>query len=274
MGQTARSEAKDGSRIRPRPRRARSGEVRGRRGGRVDRLARALGLRAWTSVCLLALLPFTASCNLQELGLSLKTLARGLGDAGQSTAGVAGLEVRFAQNDVADAALRQEIVHYLRRYPTGLSRIEEVNLADGILQASRESGLDHRMLMALMRVESRCSNWAISPKGAMGLMQLMPATGRRMARELSLPWAGSASLFDPVTNVQIAARYLSKLRGRYGDMGLALMAYNRGPGALESGEPLDPNQDGYVTKVLSQYQRLIRQSGVAHADRGKSAPSA
>ena len=268
MGQTARSEARNRMRGRRRRFPAPEGGMRAPRAQSIGRL------RFWTGACLLALLPFSASCNLQELGFSLKAIARGLGDDGPATAALEVFEGRSLQGDLMDSALREDIVRYLRRYPTGLSRIEEVHLADGILQASRESGVDHRLLMALMRVESRCSNWAISPKGAMGLMQLMPSTGRLMAREMSLPWAGSASLFDPVTNVQIAARYLAKLRGRYGDMGLALMAYNRGPGAVEGGAPPDPNADGYVAKVLSQYHRLLRGSAVAEADGGAGAPSA
>jgi len=265
MGQTARSAVK--IRWRSNGRHAARPASWSRREGLRARFGR--GARSCAGVCLLALLPFSASCNLQELALSLTAMARGLGeDSGPAT------EFAAVEGDFMNLSLRKEVVGYLRRHPTGLSRVEEVTLADGILQASRETGVDYRLLLALMRVESRCSNWAISPQGAMGLMQVMPATGRRMARELRLPWAGTVSLFDPVTNVQIAARYLAKLRGRYGDMGLALMAYNRGPGALEAGVTIDPSADDYVTKVLSLYHRFLRRSALAEAGDRDGAPAA
>ncbi|MDP2661917.1 MAG: lytic transglycosylase domain-containing protein [Dehalococcoidia bacterium] len=260
MGYQARSEAENRKTVRRRHPAARRAEVR-------IHLARVA--RTWAGVCLVALLPFSASCNLQELGLSLKSIARGLGEAGGAPA-----EFALVEGDFMDLAQRKEVVTYLRRQSTGLSRVEEVTLADGILQASREYRMDYRLLLALMRVESRFSNWAISPQGAMGLMQVMPATGRRMARELSLPWAGTASLFDPVTNVQVAAGYLAKLRGRYGNLGLALMAYNRGPGALEALGAVDPNADGYVAEVLSHYHRFVRQSDMAEARGNSGAPAA
>ena len=146
-------------------------------------------------------------------------------------------------------------------------------LADGILRTAHESKTDYRLILAVIKVESRFLNWATSPKGALGLMQVMPATGRIMARELELPWAGTASLFDPVTNVQIGTSYFAKLRSRYGDVGTALMAYNRGPGALEARAAIDPSTDGYVSKVLGAYRRLLQSSVLADARNLREAPS-
>lgn len=261
MGHTAQPQREEASSLRRRRRHASRAEAF------RSRLRR--GASVWGGVCLLALLPFNASCNLDELGASLKAIASGMGEESAPATDFAAVEGDFVSQEVRD-----QVVSYLRRHPTGLSRVEEITLAEGVLQASRESGVDYRLLLALMRVESRCSNWAISSQGAMGLMQVMPATGRLIAREMSLPWAGTVTLFDPVTNVQIAARYLAKLRGRYGDLGLALMAYNRGPAAIESGAPLDPSADGYVTKVLAQYHRMLRKRTVAAAGSPEDAPSA
>ena len=226
-------------------------------------------LRWSAGALLLVLLPFTASCNLGELAVSLKAIARGLGD--ETVVALADLGV--APADEGSMGLRREIVSYLRRHHTGLSRLEEVMLAEGILRTADESRTDYRLILAVIKVESRFSNWATSPKGALGLMQVMPATGRIMARELELPWAGTASLFDPVTNVQIGTSYFAKLRSRYGDVGTALMAYNRGPGALEARAATDPSTDGYVSKVLGTYHRLLQSSVLADARDLRNAPS-
>lgn len=226
-------------------------------------------LRWSAGALLLVLIPFTASCNLEELAVSLKAMARGLAN---ETA-VARVDLGVAPTDEGSMVLRREIVSYLRGHHTGLSRVEEVMLADGILRAAEESRTDYRLILAVIKVESRFSNWAASPKGALGLMQVMPATGRFMARELELPWAGTASLFDPVTNVQIGASYFAKLRSRYGDVGTALMAYNRGPGALEALAAIDPSTDGYVSKVLGAYHRLLQSSMLANARDLREAPS-
>jgi len=226
-------------------------------------------LRWSAGALLLVLLPFTASCNLGELALSLKAIARGL--ANETT--VARAELGVAPTDEGSMALRREIVSYLRRHHTGLSRLEEVMLAGGILRAAGESRTDYRLILAVIKVESRFSNWATSPKGALGLMQVMPATGRIMARELDLPWAGGASLFDPVTNVQIGTSYFAKLRNRYGDVGTALMAYNRGPGALEARAVIDPSADAYASKVMGTYRRLLQSSLLADARNFQESPA-
>lgn len=246
---------------------SRTRKQRERHGGFSKKFLPAL---RWSAgALLLVLLPFTASCNLGELAVSLKAIARGLAN---DTA-VARADLGVAPADEGSMALRSEIVSYLRRHHTGLSRLEEVMLAGGILRAAEESRTDYRLILAVIKVESRFSNWATSPKGALGLMQVMPATGRIMARELELPWAGGASLFDPVTNVQIGTSYFAKLRSRYGDVGTALMAYNRGPGALEAQAVIDPSSDEYVSRVMGTYHRLLQSSLLADARNFREVPA-
>jgi soluble lytic murein transglycosylase-like protein len=212
------------------------------------------GRRFWGGLSLFLLLPFTTSCNLVQLGTALQTLAKGL----SSDVAVARADLEAPPGDPEAIARRNEIVTYLRRYATGLSRLEEVTLANAIVRSGRQNRTDYRLILAVIQTESTFSNWAISPKGAFGLMQVMPSTGRWLARKIELPWAGNASLFDPVTNVHIGTTYLARLRSRYGDLGIALLAYNRGPAAVESDLPPDPSTDPYVLKVLSHYRRFMR----------------
>jgi len=106
--------------------------------------------------------------------------------------------------------------------------------------------LDPLLLAALVEVESGRNAGAVSPKGARGLGQLMPATARRF---------DVADVHDPAENLDGAARYLAWLIERYqGDLTLALAAYNAGEGAVDRhlGVPPYPETRAYVRKVLGR----------------------
>jgi soluble lytic murein transglycosylase-like protein len=102
-----------------------------------------------------------------------------------------------------------------------------------ILEAATRYGIDPRILRAVCFTESRYRANAISPKGAMGLMQFMPETAARY---------GLKNPFDPRTAIDAGARYLRDLLWRFGGrIDLAVAAYNAGEGAVEtfrSGKPL------------------------------------
>ena len=97
-------------------------------------------------------------------------------------------------------------------------------------------------MRAVIQVESAYQTAARSPKGAMGLMQLMPATARRYAVE---------NPFDPAANVEAGTRYLKSLLDRF-PLNLALAAYNAGEGAVErfGGVPPYPETRAYVGRIL------------------------
>jgi len=109
-------------------------------------------------------------------------------------------------------------------------------------------GVDPRVVNAVIRVESDYDSRAVSPKGARGLMQLMPATGRQY---------GALDLFDPKVNIDAGVRYLKKLLSRY-DLPLALAAYNAGEAAVDrfGGIPPFRETQDYVSRIL----RLISRS--------------
>jgi soluble lytic murein transglycosylase-like protein len=116
-----------------------------------------------------------------------------------------------------------------------------------VQQISLEHGVDPKLVDALVHVESSYNPRAVSRRGAMGLMQLMPDTVERL--EINDP-------FDPEDNVRGGVREISRLVDRYsGNLQLALAAYNAGEGAVAKyrGVPPYPETRSYVSKILTIY---------------------
>jgi len=104
-----------------------------------------------------------------------------------------------------------------------------IPLAEPIARASDRFAISAALIRAVIAAESNFMVRAVSPKGAMGLMQLMPGTWA----ELRLRYALGADPFDPCDNIMAGTAYLRELLDRYGDPGF-LAAYNAGPGRYEA----------------------------------------
>ena len=127
----------------------------------------------------------------------------------------------------------QAIEARLGRMQTGLNRTELRATARAIAEEAARNRLDVDLVLAVIQTESAFHNFARSSVGALGLMQVMPATGEMLARRHGLAWTGPETLFDPVTNIRLGCRYLAFLRARYSRIDAALAAYNWGPGAID-----------------------------------------
>jgi len=112
-------------------------------------------------------------------------------------------------------------------------------------QAAMHQGVDQDLLRTVMKMESGFHPCAVSEKGAMGLMQLMPATAEQL---------GVQDPFNPSQNVDAGARFLKDLLTRYGgDLFRALGAYNAGPSRVDAagGVPAFPETLNYIQQILS-----------------------
>jgi soluble lytic murein transglycosylase-like protein len=134
--------------------------------------------------------------------------------------------------------------------------LARASIYDPIIErAAASQAIEANLLRAVIVVESGFNSRALSPRGAVGLMQLMPATARRF---------GASDLYDPRQNVLAGASYLRFLIDRFGhDVRLALAAYNAGEEAVSrSGGHIPPYSEtqAYVPRVIGVYQKLIAQA--------------
>jgi hypothetical protein len=126
--------------------------------------------------------------------------------------------------------------------------VEPAAIHDLIENTARKHGVDPKLVHSVVRVESNYEQKAISPKGALGLMQLIPATAARF---------GVENPFDPSQNLDGGVRYLKFLTERFqGNLQLALAAYNAGEGAVDRHGGIPPYRETqeYVTKITRRLQ--------------------
>lgn len=172
-------------------------------------------------------------------------------------AGTDGMSLREALRE------RPEGFEVLRQYPSAEARsmvLAKVPYAAAIRRVAERHGVDELLVAAIVSAESSFNAEAVSHRGAVGLMQVMPAyAGSRSAR-----------LTEPEVNLDVGARYLRHLLERYGgDLELVLAAYNAGPANVRRYDGVPPFRETrrYVEKVLriyvSYYREAWRESGAA-----------
>lgn len=174
---------------------------------------------------------------------------------------------RLCLTSSAVVALLAGVVH--AEPVTGVPVVAAVTtdrIAESVSVASRRFAIPSSWIWAVMRTESLGEVHALSPKGAMGLMQIMPGTWSELRSRYGL----GADPYDPLDNVIAGVAYLRELYDRYGERGF-LAAYNAGPGRYEehlaTGRPLPSETIAYMAAVASLVDVRIdaRENAVATA---------
>jgi soluble lytic murein transglycosylase len=169
--------------------------------------------------------------------------------------------VRVQKDKIAD--LRDEnrrlstvvrVREFLDRNRIRLPEETVEHIASSIHETSIRYDLPPEMILAVIRTESAFDTNALSHKGAVGLMQILPSTAQEIALELRMEWPGEDLLRDPSANIEMGAYYLTKLIGQFDDLAVALTAYNHGPGRVtELTEAKADLPMQYAEKVFSHY---------------------
>lgn len=163
------------------------------------------------------------------------------------------------------AALRNEI----QRARPDLSPNKADDYAKWVVRATEKyPGVDSAMLVSIGIVESRYDAEAESTAGARGLYQILPSTGRRLARTLGWEYRDEM-LYDAQRNTELAAFYLEILSATYNDAGVVLADYNGGPRNAahyrNGSSALADETRAYVPKVLEIYARITSKLGIPSA---------
>jgi soluble lytic murein transglycosylase-like protein len=129
---------------------------------------------------------------------------------------------------------RAQVASVFRDHLVGFPRSHSDELAAHLLRLATRHQFDPALILSLIQVESSFRVSAISPVGAVGLMQLMPPTANEVAGKLDLPYRGVEDLHNPFINMTLGVTYLAFLRDYYdGKMTFFLGAYNAGPGRMD-----------------------------------------
>jgi soluble lytic murein transglycosylase-like protein len=140
------------------------------------------------------------------------------------------------------------------------------DLDEMVKAASSQTYIDQDLISSVIRAESGFNPRAVSPKGAQGLMQLMPQTAASL---------GVKNAMDPAANIEGGTRYLRELLGRYNnDLAKALAAYNAGPMRVEQyhGVPPYPETHAYVARVIRDFNRKKLNERKQKSDAAGSSP--
>lgn len=135
-----------------------------------------------------------------------------------------------------------------RRLATRLLPVPDPEIAEWVRAHAEIARLDPRLVQAVVQVESGYNRWAVSRKGALGLMQLMPATAELV---------GVEDVFDPAQNIAAGTTYLRSLLDRFdGRVELALAGYNAGPETVERHGGVPPYREtrDYVRRVFQLWK--------------------
>ncbi len=175
---------------------------------------------------------------------------------------------KSSRQDQAHITLVSEIIEGIDP-----SHPQKSSLAQLIVSESRDANVDPLLVASVVRAESMFKQGATSKRGAQGLMQIMPATGRFIAKSSNIKLHEKGGLLNPETNIKLGVWYLRYLLQRFqGDLQRTLVAYNWGPTnlrrALSSGESFPKESVQYVNKVLSHHsvwiERRLQLASLAH----------
>jgi len=160
----------------------------------------------------------------------------------------------------------QEIFQFIMKFSDSITKTDGRKLAKLILEECDNYEIDPFIVLAVIQTESNFTPKAVSSKGAIGLMQVMPRTGEYVAKDRGISYTGRNSLYDPFVNVKLGIHYLSFLEDKFDTIENALAAYNYGPSKFANSKTLSTNPPKYVKKVLN-FKSFLEEESILLAKR-------
>ena len=131
-------------------------------------------------------------------------------------------------------AAERAIHSYLEKHMQSASPARIAHLGRVIDRLANRFELPPGLILSVIKVESDFQAWAVSSRGAVGLMQIMPETGEWLASRCGMKWTGPEMLLNEEANLTMGVHYLAYLRDKYeGDLKKMLVAYNQGPAKVD-----------------------------------------
>jgi len=154
------------------------------------------------------------------------------------------------------ARTMQMIERHLQDGQTDLSSGQLPSVARTLYEKARFYGIDYRLALAIMAVESNFRNDAVSPAGARGIMQIRPILASSIAKEAGILYREASDLFDPADNIRLGLHYLSWLSSIFKNTSEVLLAYNIGHNRAKRQLSRAGDADSpYTRRVMDEYQR-------------------
>jgi soluble lytic murein transglycosylase len=143
-------------------------------------------------------------------------------------------------------------------------KIENINIEDDaammisrvVYEQSAHYGLDYRLILALMKIESNFKDGAVSSMGARGLLQIKPSVAKYIAQDAGITWDGHRTLDEPDSNIKIGIHFFSQLIKDFKNINVALRAYNMGPTRVkELSQNNMQSTGGFPGLVMNEYRK-------------------
>lgn len=125
-----------------------------------------------------------------------------------------------------------------------------------VYEQSAHYGLDYRLILALMKIESNFKDGAVSSMGARGLLQIKPSVAKFIAQDAGITWDGHRTLDEPDSNIKIGIHFFSQLIKDFKNINVALRAYNMGPTRVkELSQNNMQSTGGFPGLVMNEYRK-------------------
>jgi soluble lytic murein transglycosylase len=166
-------------------------------------------------------------------------------------------EIEFQQKRIMELEEKLKILQVIEDFQIGFNDKEKLELTEVISSECKKYDYDPLFLMSLIVTESSFRRYQVSPRGAMGLMQILPSTGQELADKIGIDWGGAQTLSQHRFNIQMGSRHLFELILKFKDVRKALVSYNLGETALRNKMRLnEPLPRAFLDKVMKNYEML------------------